>query len=345
MKKSIAALALFGIIALSVCGCGNRGEKEQEHTGNIENEAGRKEESLGEDMQEQAEAAEGQEHILSFSEFKNLKFCFSSGAGGWATEMTIDADGSFSGAYYDGELGSWGDDYPNGTMYRCDFSGQFSEPLWVNDYTFSMHISELNYAEEPGKEEIKDGMRYCYSTVYGLDDAEDILIYLPGTPLAELPEEFRSWVGYYDLSNTSDTELPFYGLYNEASQCGFSSYDIIDSLKESIAFTEDWADSLVNSIKNDPLTQTEYNEKTKELYDLWDSALNQVWNVLKQTQGEERMRLLTEEEREWIALKEQTIAEAGTEYEGGSMQSMVMNQKAAEMTKARVYELMAYIQD
>lgn len=60
-----------------------------------------------------------------------------------------------------------------------------------------------------------------------------------------------------------------------------------------------------NSIRNDSLTQTEYNEKTQELYELWDYALNDVWNVLKQTQDTETMNALT-----------------------------------AELTKARVYELL-----
>ncbi|MBO5158545.1 MAG: DUF1311 domain-containing protein [Lachnospiraceae bacterium] len=118
------------------------------------------------------------------------------------------------------------------------------------------------------------------------------------------------------------------------------NYDIVDQLKENIKSAEESAASLEKSISNDLLTQTEYNEKTQELYEVWDSALNTVWSTLKQTQDADTMNRLTDEEREWIALKEQAAAQAGAEYEGGTMQSMVMNQKAAEMTKARVYELM-----
>lgn len=203
-----------------------------------------------------------------------------------------------------------------------------------------MQISELNYEEEVGKEEIKNDMRVCYITAYGLEDAENILLYLPGAPIAELPEEFRSWVGYSELSDTTDTELPFYALNNEVHQYGFSSYDVVELFKKSIAVTEESAASMENSIKNDTLTQTEYNEKTQDLYELWDFTLNELWGVLKQTQDAETMSSLTVKEREWIAKKEQAVAEAGAEYEGGTMQSMVMNQKAAEMTKARVYELL-----
>lgn len=349
MKKKIIALILTGSMVLSVCSCGNREPEAPDITINTEIEETQeseiskepqKEEMAEGSKEEQEETAQGKEEIFDFVNFKNLEFCFSSGAGGWATLMTINADGSFSGIYFDGEMGVTGEEYPNGTMYQCNFSGQFTQPVKVNEYTYSMQIRELNYAEEAGSEEIKDGVRYCYSTVYGLDEAEDILIYLPGAPLAELSEEFRSWVGYYDLSYTTDTELPFYALNNEAVQCGFSSYDIVDNLKGTIDFTEEWAASLENSIENDPLTQTEYNEKTQELYEVWDYALNEVWAVLQKTQDAEAMSALTIEEREWIASKEQAVADAGAEFAGGTMQSMIMNQKAAEMTKNRVYELM-----
>ena len=321
MKKKLAAFILFGFMALSVCSCGNKElEKSDDHV----------------DIKEE---------VFSFAEFKNLQFVFSSGAGGWATMLTIGEDGSFSGEFFDGELGITGEDYPNGTMYQSNFSGQFTEPVKVNDYTYSMQIRELNYAQEVGKEEIKDGMLYCYIDVYGLSDAENILIYLPGAPLAELPEEFRSWVGYYDLSNTTDTELPFYALNNESQQYGFSSYNLVDSLKEFMLSTEERAASLEESIENDPLTQTDYNEKLAELYELWDVALNRVWDTLKQTLDEEEMNALIVKEREWIGLKEQAVNEAGAEYEGGTMQSMVMNLKAAEMTKERVYELLELLKE
>lgn len=347
LKKKTTAFILAGIMALSIYSCGSKALPESANTEEgINEETQTSEETMtgmpeSEADEQGTEAAESEaDEDFSFADLTNLQFRFASGAGGWSTLLSIRADGSFSGEYYDGEMGSTGDDYPNGTMYRCDFKGQFTQPVRLNEYTYSMQIAELNYVKEAGTEEIIDGVRYCYSDVYGLDGARDILIYLPGAPLAELPEEFRSWVGYYDLSGTSDTELPFYALNNEVQQYGFSSYNIVDSLKANMTYMETEAASLEASIQKDALTQTEYNEKTKELYDLWDSALNEVWDVLKQTQDEETMSRLTAEEREWIAMKEQAAVEAGAEYEGGSMQPMAVNQKAAELTKERVYELL-----
>lgn len=111
------------------------------------------------------------------------------------------------------------------------------------------------------------------------------------------------------------------------------------STEKELASVEEQAAALQNRIQNEELTQTELNTLTAELYQLWDTELNQIWDRLKDTLDEEAMKKLTEEERNWIIEKEQQVKEAGTQYEGGSMQSMVENQKAAELTKARVYEL------
>ena len=76
------------------------------------------------------------------------------------------------------------------------------------------------------------------------------------------------------------------------------------------------------------------------MYRLWDGLLNDVWQTLTQLLSPEEMEALTQEELEWIAWKEQQIAEAGAEYGGGSLQIMAQSQRGAEVTRDRVYELM-----
>ena len=129
--------------------------------------------------------------------------------------LVIRGDGSFSGEYFDSDMGAIGDGYPVGTAYLCDFSGKFTKPVKVNEYTYSMEIAEIEYEQETGTEEIRDEMLYRYTDPYGLSGAKNILIYLPGAPLSELPEEFRSWIGHYDLADTEDAALTFYALNNE----------------------------------------------------------------------------------------------------------------------------------
>ena len=151
-------------------------------------------------------------------------FLFASGVGAWDTQVTIAPDGSFSGIYHDADMGGTGEGYPNGTEYICEFTGQFSQPTQVDDHTWSVQLESLSYDGTPETEEIQDGIRYVYSTPYGIEGGQEFLIYLPFTPVADLPEGFRSWVGsqLVDSDNNQLAELPFYGLYNVTTQEGFS---------------------------------------------------------------------------------------------------------------------------
>ena len=56
------------------------------------------------------------------------------------------------------------------------------------------------------------------------------------------------------------------------------------------------------------------------------------------------MNNLLEEQRMWIQTKEEEIKNAGNEFAGGSMATLASNQKAAELTKIRVYELSTYLE-
>ncbi len=154
-----------------------------------------------------------------------MEFVFSSGAGAWETYIDISEDGSFVGQYTDADMGDTGEGYSNGTLYICNFSGQFSIPEATdNQYIYSMKLLELNIedADKIGTEEIIDEVLYVYTTPYGFDDADVFLIYLPGAPLSTMTEECRSWIF---LDESIFTEVPdgYYVICNVGGQQGFTS--------------------------------------------------------------------------------------------------------------------------
>lgn len=156
-----------------------------------------------------------------FSRFTN-KFVFSSGAGNWGTTLNINSDGSFDGIFTDSNMGVTGEGYPKGTIYKSVFNGQFENLTQINDYTYSMNMSSINYENQPDTEEIIDGAKYIYSTAYGLANATTVYIYTPDAPVSKLPEEFKSWI--FDLRMNSEKKtLGFFALYNVDEQQGFSS--------------------------------------------------------------------------------------------------------------------------
>ena len=161
------------------------------------------------------EAEETPEDIgFSYGKLQHTTFIFSSGAGAWETDLSIDADGNFSGMFHDSEMGDTGEGYPSGSIYFSEFSGRFGQLEKVDDYTYATTIESIEYVNEPGTEEIKDEMRYMYSEAYGLENAGRILFYLPGRPLDSFSEGERSWMNLY-LMNNYGGKLPMVLLCNE----------------------------------------------------------------------------------------------------------------------------------
>lgn len=355
MKKSIVLPVLAGIMVLSVWGCENKEQEKVEADTGIEAAADQKKEHPKESQEKEGQKRnqnkkeqqeEGQENGsgLSFKDFRNVEFVFCSGVGGWQTSLTIGEDGSFSGLFFDGNMGDIGEGYPNGSILWSEFSGRFTPPVQEDANTYSVQIEALEYKEQIGTEEIQDEMRYCYTDAYGLDGTKTIRIHVPGAPLEQISEEARNWIGYYDLSQTTDTTLSFYVLENEQQGYGFRGFDMVEELRKTIVYTERQVAEQEESIQKEMLSQTELTEKTGYIYNLWDQALNSTWDVLKKTLDAETMEALTVEERRWIDQKEAAVIEAGAEFEGGSLQPMAMNDMAAKLTKARVYELLEWLE-
>ena len=147
-------------------------------------------------------------------------FTFSSGAGGWSTDISLWTDGTFVGEYHDSDMGTSDDDYPNGTVYYCKFCGRLEIVQKLDEYSYELKLASLE--KEKGKEYIEDGIRYVPSEPYGMEKGKNFILYLPDTPLDGLSEEFLMWwPGRYDIQEQERTTLGYYGLYNQDMEYGF----------------------------------------------------------------------------------------------------------------------------
>lgn len=107
---------------------------------------------------------------------------------------------------------------------------------------------------------------------------------------------------------------------------------------------EEEASALQKKLTEDSsLKQSDMNVLSNDIYLIWDDLLNDLWAVLKDTLDEKTMNALLEEQRAWITMKEGEVKKAGDVYGGGSMAPLVSNQKGAELTRTRVYELAEYL--
>lgn len=166
-------------------------------------------------------------------------------------------------------------------------------------------------------------------TIEKIDDAEDVQETQNVAPadmdLAESAEEKTE-----QMENTERTQ-------EDSSQ---------QNLSEKIAMEISYAEEREKEIdkkQREADTQMDMNITAAEMYQLWDDTLNIVCGLLEANLDEADMEILRKEEREWIAFKDAEVQAAGQECEGGSIQPSVEASVAADLTKARVYELAEYV--
>ena len=150
-------------------------------------------------------------------------FNFLSGVGGWWTDIEISADGSFTGYFHDSDMGDTDDDYPEGTLYECYFSGMFILAETIDPYTYKLRLTALNIESEPDAERIVNGVRVINADAYGMEGGETFMLYLPGRTTADLPDGFLEWICMPNAWEEAPETLPFYGLYNIEEETGFFS--------------------------------------------------------------------------------------------------------------------------
>lgn len=117
----------------------------------------------------------------------------SSGVGAWSTEMRINQTGSFYGYFHDADMGVCGEDYPNGTLYECLFYGQFSNIHPIDQFTYSMTVSDFNVIGELNSQFIYDEILHIITPI-GIDEGYTFYLYIPETPRYLVSEEHLSWL-------------------------------------------------------------------------------------------------------------------------------------------------------
>ena len=111
------------------------------------------------------------------------------------------------------------------------------------------------------------------------------------------------------------------------------------ALDAYLASVKAQSDAIKASLEKDPLTQTDMNQKSQELRELWDGALKHLLEESKRVLSAAEMEKLTAEQNAWLEATEKSLEAAGKEFEGGSMHALAVNSEAAALTEARVYVL------
>ena len=153
---------------------------------------------------------------------ETVEFLFMSGAGAWSTQLSLNRDGSFTGVFHDSEMGDRAEEYPNGSVYICNFSGVFTDIHQVSEYAYAMTLADLQTEHQEGEEWIEEEIRYIASGPYGLEGGTEFVLYLPDAPLDQMSEVFLFWWPhrYEQAENPRDT-LDCFGILNVEMEHGF----------------------------------------------------------------------------------------------------------------------------
>lgn len=260
-------------------------------------------------------------------------FEFSSGVGGWSTEIIVGEDGNFSGNFHDSEMGETGEGYPDGTLYGCYFQGQFFDLRMVDEYTWTMGITvEMDEGQAP--ETIEGGIRYVTSPPYGVEKAQTVTLYLPGTPVDRLPEGFMFWSHLQEIDPDAKV-IPYYAIWNEEDEAGFITGPVTvrtESIVVTALASEVNPDALASVAVNARITGYKDGFLTAEIivpeaYDAAEIESLRVDDTIC-TQGQEvKIRSITEEDGYIILNK------GDYEFSDGSVwlyQGIDMNYEIAE---------------
>lgn len=123
---------------------------------------------------------------------------------GRVTTVTVPADGRFKGISEE-LVYETGEDYPDGTVYICEFSGNFTDGVRLNENVYSMTVCFLTFEHEVGETYIENGKRYVCVEPYGIEEGITYYLYMPG---ADIPSEDAEALEYTDMYFTQNTTVP-----------------------------------------------------------------------------------------------------------------------------------------
>lgn len=139
-------------------------------------------------------------------------------------ELTFGEGGTFKGhcsQYRDMR----GEDYPRGIREECYYNGRVASVTKTGEYEYTLKLEDIQI-ETPGNlgdERIEDGMKVITTLPYGISNTDELIVYIPGKSIRELPKPFVQQARRDGLSyaEKADGIVDQYVIYNPGEERGF----------------------------------------------------------------------------------------------------------------------------
>lgn len=127
---------------------------------------------------------------------------------------------------------------------------------------------------------------------------------------------------------------------DDSTAAGLDETVNIEAVDEYLASVKAQSDAINTSLEQDAtLTQADMNTKAMEQSELWNDAMDYMMDALEKHLSDDEFAKLQNDQLEWTANKDKAVAEAGAEFEGGSLHSFIVGSEDAKLTEERVFEL------
>ena len=199
-----------------------------------------------------------------FAALEGYEWSFSSGVGGWSTDLRILPDGSFSGEYHDSEMGDSAEAYPDGTVYSCSFTGTMKLVEQADENSWVIRVENLQRDEGQEPEAIEGGIRYILADTYGLSEGDEMRLWKPGTPLSAIPEGLRFWTHAEEIESPAEALTDWF-LSSEKNESGFVGFKA-----ETVGMANPWLN----------MTAEELQAASGVAFGAWEGAENICWRYL-----------------------------------------------------------------
>lgn len=121
--------------------------------------------------------------------FSKLHLLFERSGTGWGAYLRVNPDGSFSMTYQKTEKAKTST--AKSKINTSAFTGRFSDIAKINDYFYSMRVTNVKFKEKTGTKKQNNVGDFTYTNeTLGLEDGSTVFLYAPNTPVSKLPSGF-----------------------------------------------------------------------------------------------------------------------------------------------------------
>ena len=278
---------------------------------------------------------------FGFDDLAGKSYWFWTGHGGWYEKFCIEKDGSFFGIFLDTNMGENAPEYEYGTQYNSIYFGQLDNITKIDDYTYAVELKHINYDYEIDSQMIVDKVLNIYTESYFWSDAKILMIYLPGTPINELPDWAYGWIEKDVMGNTELTDICIANAADINAALDYGRYSPEVEAVDIFCMYETLY-SYYNELMHNALSTYEMRDYAIEMQNISDKCMEAILRLFKYNLSKKDYGEFLKEQEKWADERNAEVENYCEMYEGGSYASVAYSEKYANITMARCEELKNY---